>query len=155
MDSVLEVQRQTHEEIERFERALYTVLARNQSVHESRLQNEHHASQMLDRIHSRAVALNGHYEDTDARKAEIDAISAPQQPNDLSEFYARLVKIQEHHSKYPDSVAGGFDLELASLLEEYNQDEDDEYAEEDRMYSHHLSTLVDSPPPSHISHVFW
>ncbi len=134
MDSVIEIQRQTHEEIERFERALYTVLSRNPPTHEARLQNEHHASQMLDRISSRAVALNGLYDDEDTRKTEIDALS-PQhnQPSDnLSEFYARLVKLQEHHSKYPDSVAGGFELELAALLEEHNQDEDDEYAEEDR-----------------------
>ncbi|KAF8915802.1 RNA splicing factor PRP9 [Mucidula mucida] len=133
MDSVIEIQRQTHEEIERFERALYTVLSRNPPTHEARLQNEHHASQMLDRISSRAVALNGLYDDEDTRKTEIDALS-PQhnQPSDnLSEFYARLVKLQEHHSKYPDSVAGGFELELAALLEEHNQDEDDEYAEED------------------------
>jgi splicing factor 3A subunit 3 len=133
MDSVIEVQRQTHEEIERFERALYTLLSRHQSTHQSNLQNEHKASQMLDRISSRLSALNNFYQDEDARKAEIDLLSAPSQQNDLSEFYSRLVKIQEHHSKYPDSVPGGFDLELAALLEETNQDGgDDEYEEEDR-----------------------
>lgn len=132
MDSIIEIQRQTHEEVERFERALYTLLSRTQPTHERNLQNEHKASQMLDRITSRASVLNSLYQDEDARKLEFDSLSAPTQQNDLSEFYSRLVKIQEHHSKYPDSVPGGFDLELAALLEEPDQDGDEDYEEEDR-----------------------
>ncbi|KAF8238901.1 RNA splicing factor PRP9 [Tricholoma matsutake] len=132
MDSVIELQRQTHEEIERFERALYILLSRPQQSPEARLRNEHKASQILDRISSRASVLNSSYQDEDSRKLELDALSAPSQANDLSEFYSRLVKIQEHHSKYPDSVAGGFDLELVALLEEPDPEYgDDEYEEED------------------------
>lgn len=135
MDSVIELQRQTHEEIERFERALYILLSRPQQSPEARLRNEHKASQILDRISSRASVLNSSYQDEDSRKLELDALSAPSQANDLSEFYSRLVKIQEHHSKYPDSVAGGFDLELVALLEEPDPEYgDDEYEEEDRAY---------------------
>ena len=134
MDSVIEVQRQTHEEIERFERALYVLLSRNPATHESKLQSEHHASQVLDRISSRVTTLNNIYEDKDARDSEINSLSAPPNfQNDLDEFYSRLSKIREHHNKYPDSVAGGFELELASLLEEPNQDGDD-YEEEDRTF---------------------
>ncbi|KAJ7752738.1 hypothetical protein DFH07DRAFT_921585 [Mycena maculata] len=117
MDSVIEVQRQTHEEIERFERALYTLLSRNTPSHDLRLQTEHKAAEILDRISSRVVSLDSIYADEERRRAEIDLLSAPGQQNDLSEFYARLVKIQEHHAKYPDSIPGGFDLELAVLLE--------------------------------------
>ncbi|KAF7301870.1 RNA splicing factor PRP9 [Mycena indigotica] len=132
MDSVFEVQRQTHEEIEAFERALYTLLSRNTPTHELRVQTEHRAAQVLDRISSRAVTLNSIYEDQDRRRAELEAISSPAQQNDLSEFYARLVKVQEHHAKYPDSVPGGFDFELSVLLEDYEQDgADDDYEEED------------------------
>ncbi|KIY73801.1 hypothetical protein CYLTODRAFT_428350 [Cylindrobasidium torrendii FP15055 ss-10] len=134
MDSIFENQRQTHEEIERFDRALSTILSRNPASHESRVQNEHHAAQILDRIHARAIELNATYAD-DARKSELEAISAPPQPTDLSEFYARLSRLQEHHSKYPDAVVGGFELELMSLLEEHNQDEEDAYAEEDLAIS--------------------
>ncbi|KAJ3822435.1 hypothetical protein F5880DRAFT_1574718 [Lentinula raphanica] len=131
MDSVIEVQRQTHEEIERFERALYTLLSRNTPTHEARLQSEHRAAQVLDRISARVVTLNNLYEDKNVREQEINALSAPpSQPNDLEEFYSRLSKIREHHSKYPDSVAGGFELELAALLEEPSQD-DEEYEDED------------------------
>lgn len=138
MDSVIELQRQNHEELEGYERALYTLLSRNYPTHEARLQNEHKAAQILDNIQSRAVNLNSLYEDVDGRKAEIDLLSAPAQHTDLSEFYSRLVKIQEHHAKYPDSVPGGFDLELAALLDEPNQ-EDEDYEEEDRVYSKYVS----------------
>ncbi|KAJ3575822.1 hypothetical protein NP233_g831 [Leucocoprinus birnbaumii] len=124
MDSVIELQRQTHEEIERFESALYDLLSRPHSTHERNLQNEHKASQVLDRISTRITALNSLYADEDSRKAEINKLTAPAKADDLSEFYSRLVKIQEHHNKYPDS-APGIDLELASFLEEPDPEEED------------------------------
>lgn len=130
MDSILEVQRQTHEEIERLERGLYELLSRNHGSHEAKVQTEHRASEVLDRIQSRIVALNSAYEDQQTRSTEIQNLSTPAQQNDLSAFYSRLVKVQEHHSKYPDSVPGGyFDVELAALLDEPDP-EDEEY--EDR-----------------------
>ena len=90
MDSVIEVQRQTHEEVEQFERALYTILSKPQSTHEGRLQTEHKASQILDRIGSRIVSLNNLYQDQETRKTELDLLSASNNPNDLGEFYNRL-----------------------------------------------------------------
>lgn len=134
MDSIIETQRQTHEEIERYQTALYSLLSRNQPTHEIKLQTEHKAAQVLDRISSRVTALHNYYLDEDARNTEIGALSAPAAAqNDLSEFYARLVKIQDHYNKYPDAVPGGFELELAAILEEGNQDGlDDDYEEEDR-----------------------
>jgi splicing factor 3A subunit 3 len=134
MDSIIEVQRQTHEEIERFERVLYTLLSKHQPTHEDKVRSEHKASQILDRASSRISALNNLYEDDDARKAEVNALSTPAQQNDLSEFYSRLVKIQEHHSKYPDSVPGGFELELEALLEDGEPDGEEEYEGDDRAY---------------------
>ncbi|KAI9056528.1 RNA splicing factor PRP9 [Trametes sanguinea] len=131
MDSIIEVQRQTHEEVEHLERALYTILAKPQPTHQTRLQNEHKAAQLLDRIQSRVVTLNNLYEDEDTRKAEIDAISAPAQQNDLSAFYDRLAKITEHHTKYPDTTVGGFELELAAFLDDDQELEDDEYEQDD------------------------
>jgi splicing factor 3A subunit 3 len=132
MDSVIEIQRQTHEEIERFERALYDLLSRPRTTHEHNLQNEHKASQVLDRITTRLAALNNLSADEDSRKAEINNLSDPAKADDLSEFYSRLVKIQEHHNKYPDSTPG-IDLELASFLEEPEQAEED-YEDEDRAF---------------------
>ncbi|KAH8094818.1 RNA splicing factor PRP9 [Cristinia sonorae] len=129
MDSIIEVQRQTHEEIEHFERALYTLLSKPQPTHETRLQTEHKASQILDRVSSRAIALKNSYEDQDARSAEIDALSA--RPDDLSEFYARLGKIQEHYAKYPESGPSGFELELAAFLDVTADNIGDEEYEDD------------------------
>ena len=135
MDSVIEIQRQTHEGIEQYERALYTVLSRPQNAHQTRLQNEHKASQILDRISSRVTTLHSMYQDQDARDVEVDAISAPSQPGDLSEFYARLGKVQEHHNKYPDAGADGVELEIAALLEQVSPDDyDDDYVYEDREF---------------------
>ena len=159
MDSVIELQRQTHEEIERYEQALYTVLSRPQNAHQSRLQNEHKASQILDRISSRVTTLNSTYQEQDARRAEINAISTPNQPGDLSEFYARLGKIQEHHNKYPDAGADGIEFDIAALLDEFNPEDydDEDVVYEDREFLHIPLSL----PPLIIAvhscgkHVLW
>ncbi|KAF4619400.1 hypothetical protein D9613_005125 [Agrocybe pediades] len=131
MDSPLEIQRQNHEEIEKLERALYSLLSRPALTHEQNLRADHNASQLLDRISARVVDLNNSYQDEAIRKAELDALSAPSQQNDLSEFYSRLVKIQDHYNKYPDSLPVGIDMEIAALLDEPGQDGDDDYEEED------------------------
>ncbi|KAH9850741.1 RNA splicing factor PRP9 [Lenzites betulinus] len=131
MDSLLEVQRQTHEEIEHLERSLHTILAKPQSSHQVRLQNEHKASQLLDRIHSRVVTLSNLYEDQDTRKSEIDAISGTTRQDDLSAFYDRLGKITEHHAKYPNSTVGGFELELAAFVDDDEEMEDEEFEQDD------------------------
>lgn len=156
MDSILEIQRQTHEEVERFERALYTLLSRPNSTHDKNLQNEHKASQILDRISARITTLNNLYEDEDARKAELDALSAPSQQNDLSEFYSRLGKIQEHYNKYPDAVSGGFDLEIAAFLDEPGQDGEDEFEEEDgKCKLTYLSTVANTGHYSYCLTFLW
>jgi splicing factor 3A subunit 3 len=149
MDSIIELQRQSHQEIERYERALYTVLSRPQNAHQARLQSEHKASQILDRISSRVSTLHSTYQNEDARKVEIDAISTPSQPGDLSEFYARLGKIQEHHNKYPDAGADGVEFEIAALLDDYNPEDydDEEYVYEDREFGRPLVSYTDSIPP--------
>ncbi|KIJ37377.1 hypothetical protein M422DRAFT_33717 [Sphaerobolus stellatus SS14] len=136
MDTIIEVQRQNHEEIERFERALSAVLSKPQSSLHSSLSNEHKASQILDRITSRAVALNNQYNDEQVRNAEIALLSTPQgngkDPQDeLAEFYTRLDKIKEYHTKYPDTVVGGFELELAALVDEPGPEGEDDYEDED------------------------
>lgn len=132
MDSVVEIKRQTHEEIEHLERALYTILSKPQPTHEGRLQTEHKASKILHRISSRVVTLNDLYQDEDAGKTEVEAISS-KDPGDLTEFYSRLGKITEHYAKYPEPVDLGFELELAALLDDPEPAEDEEdYEEEDR-----------------------
>ena len=133
MDSIIEVQRQTHEEIEHFERALYQILAKPAHLHQQKVQTEHKASQILDRISARVNTLSNLYRN-DERKQELEAISGSSKPDDLSGFYSGLGKIQEHHAKYPDGITDGFELELLALTEDPAVEEGDEdYAEEDRM----------------------
>ena len=57
-----------------------------------------------------------------------------QKTDDLNEFYVRLTKIKDYHLKYPDQVVGGFELELASLIDSEIGETagDDDYEEEDR-----------------------
>jgi hypothetical protein len=136
MESIIELQRQNHEEIERFQRALTGLLSQSAPTHKQALSNEHKAAQILDRVQTRYLDLHRQYSDQDARRQELESLSAPasNQQGDLSQFYARLVKIQEHHRKYPDSVVDGFQLELAGILDPGAAQADGEEVEEvDRM----------------------
>lgn len=139
MDSLIEVQRQTHEEIERLERGLYTLLSRPSVSQQQKLTNEHHASQVLDRVLARSVNLNALYEDPD-RRSEIEALAG----NTLDEFYGRLDKLKAHHAKYPDaSATDAFEIELASLIDEPDWDDEDyDWAEEDGTHSHCSKTMT-------------
>ena len=130
MDSVIENQRQTHEEIERLQRALSTVLSRAYPTQQAHIANQHKASQILERIGNRQHELNASYNNATSRQAELDALSAPTAGgDDLSEFYSRLGSIREHHMKYPDTVPGAFETELQALVEDTNADD---YEDEDR-----------------------
>jgi splicing factor 3A subunit 3 len=133
MDSIIEVQRQTHEEIEHFERALYQILSKPISLHQQKVQTEHKAAQILDRVSARVNTLNNLYQSDDTRRQEIAAISSSSKAEDLSEFYSRLGKIQEHHAKYPDGIIDGFELELLALTED-PEDVDEGYVEDDRSF---------------------
>ncbi|EJD53565.1 RNA splicing factor PRP9 [Auricularia subglabra TFB-10046 SS5] len=134
MDSVFEIQRQTHEEVERLQRALSTVLSHTYPTQQAHIANQHKASQLLERISNRVYELNASYNDDAARKAELDALSAPAalQPgaDDLAEFYTRLGRLREHHLKYPDTVVGAFETELAALVDEPLEGE---YEDEDPL----------------------
>ncbi len=159
MESIIELQRQTHEEIERFQRALTDLLAQNAPSHKHALSNQHKAAQILDRIQARYLDLNRQYSDQDTRRAESEALSAPtiNQQHDLSQFYARLVKIQEHHRKYPDSVADGFQLELAGILEAGSSAVEGEegYEDVDRKPLLRLRIQASRSDDSNIPHLFW
>jgi splicing factor 3A subunit 3 len=142
MDSIIEVQRQTHEEIEHFERALYRILAKPHSAHQQSVQKDHKASQILDRISSRVTTLHNFYQDHENRKIELDSLAGSSTSDDLTEFYTRLGKIQEHHAKYPDGIVDGFELELYAFLNDPVEVEgDEEYEEEDREFVFALSAL--------------
>ncbi|KIM29435.1 hypothetical protein M408DRAFT_328707 [Serendipita vermifera MAFF 305830] len=138
MDSIIEVQRQTHEEIERFERALSTILSKTHKTHKSHLSAEHQASDILDRIVARSVSLQKAYEDIEgARKTEVELLTVPpaEGGSDLDEFYVRLKRIQDYHARYPNQELNGIEIELANIVETVEEADNEEYEQEDPINS--------------------
>ncbi|EJU06332.1 hypothetical protein DACRYDRAFT_103277 [Dacryopinax primogenitus] len=131
MDSVIEVQRQTHEEVERLELALSGVLARPSAGHRYNLANQHKAKDLLSRVVDRTVDLNNLYLDPDdERHKEIDILTSkvvPGKPDDLTEFYSRLDRIRSYYVRYPNTNVDGVEEEVAALV----GDDEDTYDEED------------------------
>ncbi|KAJ9109116.1 hypothetical protein QFC21_000444 [Naganishia friedmannii] len=106
MESIIELQRQEHEEIERYEQALADILNKPVTGRRAELRNQHKALDVLNRISDRQRLLKSQYDDADgSRAAEIDVLSVPassQAPgsnpqDDLSEFYTRFNHIKKVH----------------------------------------------------------
>lgn len=125
MDSIFELQRRTHEEIERLEQAIVDERMTKSKTHKERLIQEHRVSQLLDRIQNRSQFLLDLYRDEDgARKREIDAITGV---SDFAEFYSRLRDIKDYHRRAPNTAVEPMEMEL--------QHRDLEKEEEGRPYS--------------------
>lgn len=137
MDSIIEYQRQNHEEIERFQSEIINLLATPAKNNKEELSNQHRAAQILERIQGRYSTLDGQYKDTEARENEAELLASATQQDDLTQFYARLVKIKDHHRKYPDQVVDGFQLELDGILKAgYHPDNEEvEFEVEDREHA--------------------
>ncbi|KAF8307216.1 hypothetical protein DL93DRAFT_140393 [Clavulina sp. PMI_390] len=130
MDSIIEQQRQTHEEVERLEKALAGLITQKGINHDRTLANEHRAKDVLGRINDRITTLSQAYADVDeSRRNEISRLSAPENASaeeELSEFYARLKAVNDFHRKYPDAASDPFALELEGIMGEMELDEDEE-----------------------------
>ncbi|KAG9002045.1 hypothetical protein FRB94_004137 [Tulasnella sp. JGI-2019a] len=165
MDSVIEIQRQTHEEIERLDRAAATLLSQAPATRRQQIKDEHKVSNILDRITSRASTLHSSYIDEDnSRHTETTLLSEP----GLTEFYSRLKRVKDYHMKYPEQPSDPFELELGGLLGE----EEDLYDAEDNedpvallfsgeesfgryldLYAHHSQYNNFKTLPRHVSYV--
>ncbi|KAJ9128169.1 hypothetical protein QFC24_000461 [Naganishia onofrii] len=106
MESIIELQRQEHEEIERYEQALADILNKPVTGRRAELRNQHKALDVLNRISDRQRLLKSQYDDADGlRVAEIDVLSVPASSkapgsnpqDDLSEFYTRFNHIKKVH----------------------------------------------------------
>ncbi|KZT62814.1 RNA splicing factor PRP9 [Calocera cornea HHB12733] len=135
MDSIIEVQRQTHEEVERFQLALSDILARPNAGHRHNLVNQHKAKDLLSRVVDRTVDLNNLYLDPESeRHKEIEILTEkviPGKQDDLTEFYSRLSRIRTYYTRYPNAAVGGIEEEVAAIVgdeEEAYDDEDDPVA---------------------------
>ncbi|KAF9429836.1 hypothetical protein BGZ94_009298 [Podila epigama] len=110
MDSVLEIQRRHHEEVDRLEQAIVDQFMLNPKTHKERLLQEHTVAGYLDRISGRCKGLSVLYKDEDgSRKKEMDSMSGA---NEFGEFYERLKKIKDHHRKYPNETVEPMELEF-------------------------------------------
>ena len=101
------------------------------SSQQAKLLYEHKASVILDRICSRVAALSNQYRDHLARQNEVNVISQESKIDDLKSFQLRLKEMKEHHAKYPQLMTGGFEVELALLV----GDEEEELAKYDHCHS--------------------
>ncbi|KAJ3017850.1 Splicing factor 3A subunit 3 [Thoreauomyces humboldtii] len=110
MDSILEIQRRTHEEIERVEQAIVDERVTKPKAHKDRLVQDSRVNGLLERIQSRSRSLLDLYWDEDGfRKAEIATITGT---SDFGEFYSRLKDIKDYHRKAPNVPVEPMDVEF-------------------------------------------
>lgn len=126
--SILEVARQTHEEVERYEQAVADLLGSTSGGHKEQLKRAHQTSNLLDRIVSRNAFLDHFYRDAAGERVRelqvlagggVSSSSAnkteEEQDEVMDEFYARLAKVKAYHQRYPGASADAFQLDLDSL----------------------------------------
>ncbi|TYJ51396.1 hypothetical protein B9479_008037 [Cryptococcus floricola] len=118
MDSIVETQRQTHEEIERYEQALAEVLMQNPTATKNVTRRDRKAAEILDRIGTLRRELVDMYEDIPGlRPKELALLSAPGAgQDDLEEFYLRFNKIKDFHGRNPGINARQFLNEVDELV---------------------------------------
>lgn len=117
--SLVEVARQTHEEIDRYETALVEQLLTSAPTHKDVLKRAHRTSHLLDRIVERTSSLNAFYADVKGERAaelaRIAGSSSAAGGDALGEFYERLGRIRAYHEKYPGAAPDSFALDFSAL----------------------------------------
>ncbi|ORY22495.1 hypothetical protein BCR39DRAFT_551420 [Naematelia encephala] len=118
MDSIIETQRQTHEEIERYEQALADVLFQTPTAQRNITRRDRKAADILKRIEELRGELIVQYEDVPGlRPRELALLSQPPPgEDDLAEFYVRFNKIKDFHRRNPGLNARQFLNELDELV---------------------------------------
>lgn len=71
-----------------------------------------------------------------ARKSEVELLMAPgvEGGSDIEEFYVRLKRIQDYHARYPNQELNGIDIELANIVMDVEDAENEEYEQDDRKF---------------------
>lgn len=123
MDTILEQQRNYHEELERTMDAMVKELLHKKSGHRESINGDHRLKNLHDRYVEAAIRLKDLYEDKDGlRKEEIAALSGP---NEFQEFYARLKQIKEFHRKHPNEVSVPMSLEFEEIARQRENPSED------------------------------
>ncbi|KAJ2711135.1 Pre-mRNA-splicing factor sap61 [Coemansia spiralis] len=98
MDSIVEQQRQAHEDIERLEQAVVDLMMQDLAKHRHRLLREHKIRELLEEIQGRSRLLEAlDKDDSGLRGKELAALDSP----GFDEFYARLGAIGDYHRRNP------------------------------------------------------
>lgn len=126
--TIIEEQRQCHEELERLQDALVAEKLHKTTSHREHINSEHRAFVLYERLQQCTSNLISNYDDKDGiRKREIDQIGGP---NEFQEFYNRLRKLKDYHKKHSNEIASPMVMEFLELknLRE-NPDENEEMVE--------------------------
>ncbi|TXT12875.1 hypothetical protein VHUM_01276 [Vanrija humicola] len=118
MDSIIETQRATHEEIEWYEQALADVLMQNPTAQRNIVRRDRKAGDILDRIGELRKTLVDTYEDLPGlRPTELALLSAPPAGEDeLGEFYKRFEAVKAFHTNNTNINARQFLHEIDELV---------------------------------------
>lgn len=106
MQSLIETQRSGHQRYAHLNASLVTTLASapaaNVSTHRDRLNHNHRASHLLNKVTDTAKDLSLSYDDHVARMQEIEALAGSGvKGNDVAEFYTRLATLKDWHRRHP------------------------------------------------------
>lgn len=119
-DSIIERNRQLHEEIDRTSIEAVKELCTAGRSHREKIHGEHRVMHMAERISQCSRELTEFYNDLDgSREAEIKAVSGP---NEFSEFYTRLQIIRDKHRAQHRSIVEPMRLDFASVEDSINGD---------------------------------
>ncbi|KAJ1741813.1 Pre-mRNA-splicing factor sap61 [Coemansia sp. RSA 1086] len=120
MDSIVEQQRQAHEDVERMEQAIVDLMLQNLTKHRYRLIREQKINELLEQIQMRSQVL------LDLEKAEGlgSKESARMEERGFDEFYDRLNDIRSYHYRNPDLMVRPPEMEYVKY--KHNPEEADE-----------------------------
>ncbi|CAJ0576377.1 unnamed protein product, partial [Mesorhabditis spiculigera] len=124
MDSVLETQRNLHEERERLIEAMTKETIAEKRSHKALINSQHRVRKFADRYIDATAELEKLYEDTTKeRETEIEAISGP---NEFAEFYSRLKTLKDHHKRVAEESASCHSLDFQKIMAEIADPEREE-----------------------------
>ncbi|EPX74369.1 U2 snRNP-associated protein sap61 [Schizosaccharomyces octosporus yFS286] len=131
-DSVLEIQRYAHEELERLSQAIVDRQVANPKAIRERLRLEHQSSHYIKQTRDTSERLLKIYETgNELRQKEIARISRDE---GLDGFYKELDEIRDFHHRYPDHGVENFEQMYAIKPSESGTDEIDTLFRGEEMY---------------------
>ncbi|KAI8805888.1 hypothetical protein BJ742DRAFT_818551 [Cladochytrium replicatum] len=113
MDSILELQRQAHEEIERLEQAIVKELMQKTKT----VRRNFIFETNVIAIQEKSRYLLEVYKDDDGmRKSELSTLLSGSDVSEYSqsEFYERLKAVKDHHRRHPNEVVEPMDLQFTN-----------------------------------------